>query len=159
MSAKEFFYDRFPGMEKDIFSAQTMVDFAAEYAAEKIYETIEFAKWSNDMGFIYMRLSDKWFDENSDEEERQKLTTHDLWNEFKSSKSSNSSKNNNTLALGAVSNSLVADIKNKLAPIKILCKMIQDRDVEPFMADDPRNEIVDKELEIVFKNIEYLSNL
>ena len=67
--------------------------------------------------------------------------------------------NKNNCVLADVSKALVADIKNKLTPIKNLCKIIQDREVEPFMADDPRNEIVDTEIEIVLKNIEHLSNL
>ncbi len=63
------------------------------------------------------------------------------------------------LNLARVSNSLVADIRNKLTPPNNLCAMLKDRDVDPFIGDDPRNKMIDDEIEQTLKSIDYLSNL
>ncbi len=63
------------------------------------------------------------------------------------------------LPIYSVSNSLVADIRNKLTPPNNLCAMLKDRDVDPFIGDDPRNGMIDKEIEQTLNSIKYLSNL
>ena len=64
-------------------------------------------------------------------------------------------------AIPVVSNLLlVADIRNKLSPVKNLCTMLKNREVEPYMEkNDSLNKLVDKEIEQCLKSIKYLSNL
>jgi hypothetical protein len=63
------------------------------------------------------------------------------------------------LILSGVSKSLVADIRNKLSSPKNLCAMLKDREVEPFIGNDERNQMIDAEIKQTLKSIEYLSNL
>jgi hypothetical protein len=63
------------------------------------------------------------------------------------------------LRLHGVSKSLVADIRNKLSSPKNLCAMLKDREVEPFIGNDERNQMIDAEIKQTLKSIEYLSNL
>jgi hypothetical protein len=63
------------------------------------------------------------------------------------------------LILSGVSKSLVADIRNKLSSPENLCAMLKDREVEPFIGNDERNQMIDAEIKQTLKSIEYLSNL
>ena len=70
----------------------------------------------------------------------------------------NARKLGQELPVHSVSNSLAADIRNKLSSPKNLCAMLQDREIEPFIEQE-RNDMVAKELEQTLKSIEYLSSL
>ena len=65
-------------------------------------------------------------------------------------------KNNDLLH--SVSDSLVADIRNKLSSPKNLCAMLQDSCM-PLHHNSDMDKIVRKEIKNTLKNIEYLSNL
>jgi len=62
------------------------------------------------------------------------------------------------LDLFAVSGSSASDIRNKLSPMKNLCQMLKNREVDPYMEiHDKMNELIDKEIEQCLINIEYLA--
>jgi len=63
-------------------------------------------------------------------------------------------------ALLNVDVSLAADIRNKLSPVKNLCAMLKNREVDPYMErNDKLNELVDSETEKSLKVAEWLSSL
>jgi hypothetical protein len=64
------------------------------------------------------------------------------------------------LNLPLISDSLAADIRNKLSPVKNLCAMLKNREVDPYMEkNDKLNKLVDYEIEKSLKVVEWLSSL
>ena len=61
-------------------------------------------------------------------------------------------------AISDVSNSLVADIRNKLTPIKNLCAMLKNSDLM-YDLDKNKHKLIEKEIKQTLKSVEYLSNL
>jgi len=66
----------------------------------------------------------------------------------------------NNAVLPHVSGSLAADIRNKLSPVKNLCTMLKNREVDPYMEkNDKLNDLVDSEIEKALNVVEWLSGL
>jgi hypothetical protein len=64
------------------------------------------------------------------------------------------------LPIPNVSGSLAADIRNKLSPVKNLCAMLKNREVDPYMErNDKLNDLVDSEIEKTLNVVEWLSSL
>ena len=68
------------------------------------------------------------------------------------------STDNKALHIADVSNSLVADIRNKLTPVKNLCAMLKNSDLM-YDLDRSKHKLIEKEIEQTLKSVEYLSNL
>ena len=96
----------------------------------------------------------KWLNEN------EVLNLTNVLSERQSSTEVAEKPDSKALHIADVSNSLVADIRNKLTPVKNLCAILKNRDVEPYMEkDDKLNKIVNSEIEKTLEVIEWLSNL
>ncbi len=53
---------------------------------------------------------------------------------------------------------LIADIKNKLTPVKNLCALLKESELM-YDLDVKKHKLIEKEIEQVLKTVEYLNNL